>query len=62
MEDEVFAFRLPETVSIALLVIGGMYGNGDVRKRKLMEEGFNYDLIQDCVNELFPIVKKYQGK
>ena len=53
-------FNLPETVSAAILVIGGEFGNGEERKRQLEEAGYNYKEVQTCVNELLPILEKYE--
>ena len=53
-------FNLPETVSAAILVIGGEFGNGEERKRELERAGYNYDEVQACVNELLPILEKYE--
>lgn len=53
-------FNLPEPVSCAILVIGGEFGNGEERKRLLEEAGYNYEEVQTCVNELLPILKKYE--
>ena len=50
---------IPKTVGTALCVIAGMYGIGDERKRRLEAEGYNYNTVQSCVNELIPIIKKY---
>lgn len=52
---------LPVTVSTALLVIAGAYGNGEERKEKLMKDGYEPIKIQSCVNELYPIIRKYGG-
>ena len=57
----VTAINLPDTVSVALLVIAGQFGNGDVRKQKLRKAGYNPVKIQACVNELLPILNKYGG-
>ena len=57
----VTVFNIPETVSVALLVIAGEFGNGEDRKNKLKKAGYNPTLIQSCVNELIPILKKYGG-
>lgn len=54
-------FNLPETVSVAILVIAGEFGNGGDRKRQLEQAGYNYNEVQSCVNELLPILKKYEG-
>lgn len=50
---------IPKTVGAALCVIAGMYGIGDERKHRLEAEGYNYNTVQSCVNELMPIIKKY---
>ena len=57
----VTAINLPDTVSVALLVIAGQFGNGDDRKQKLTKAGYNSTTVQDCVNELLPILNKYGG-
>ncbi len=57
----VTAFNLPVTVSAALLVIAGQFGNGDERKQKLTKAGYNPAEVQACVNELLPILNKYGG-
>lgn len=53
------AINLPRTVSVALLVIAGEFGNGDERKKKLKKAGYDYNTIQNCVNELIPLLNKY---
>ena len=57
----VTAFNMPETVSVAFLVIAGQFGNGDDRKQKLTKSGYNPATVQACVNELLPILDKYGG-
>lgn len=57
----VTAINLPDTVSVALLVIAGQFGNGDERKQKLTKSGYNPVTVQACVNELLPILNKYGG-
>lgn len=57
----VTAINLPDTVSVALLVIAGQFGNGDDRKQKLTKAGYNPVNIQACVNDLLPILNKYGG-
>lgn len=37
---------------IAREVIAGVYGNGDERKKKIEAEGYNYNVVQNKVNEL----------
>lgn len=57
----VTAINLPQTVSVALLVIAGQFGNGDERKTKLTNAGYNAKTVQNCVNDLLPIINKYGG-
>ena len=37
---------------IAQEVINGLWGNGDERRRRLTEAGYDYDVIQKAVNDL----------
>lgn len=39
-------------MQVAKDVIAGKYGNGDVRKRRLENAGYNYLEVQKCVNKL----------
>lgn len=55
----VTAINLPETVSVSLLVIAGKFGIGEERKKALEKAGYNYRKVQNCVNELIPIINKY---
>ena len=52
--------NLPQTVSVAILVIAGAFGNGEERKERLKKSGYDYQKIQNCVNDLLPIIKKYE--
>ena len=52
---ECTAINLPQTVSVALLVIAGQFGNGQDRKQKLEKAGYNPQEVQRCVNALLPI-------
>lgn len=52
--------KIPDVMSVALLVIAGNYGNGDERKQKLQAEGYNYSKVQSCVNDLIKLISKYQ--
>lgn len=56
---DVTAINLPQTVSVALLVIAGQFGNGDMRKTKLTNAGYDAQTVQNCVNDLLPIIHKY---
>lgn len=55
----VTAINLPSVVSVSLLVIAGKYGTGEERKKKLERDGYSYSTVQNCVNELLPILNKY---
>ena len=57
----VTAINLPDTVSMALRVIAVQFGNGDDRKHKLTNAGYNPATVQASVNELLPILNKYGG-
>ena len=57
----VTVFNMPETVSVAFLVIAGQFGNGDDRKQKLLKAGYNPATVQACVNDILPILNKYGG-
>ena len=46
---------------VALAVFAGVYGSGAERFRKLEEDGYNSDRVQDCVNELCKLIEKYGG-
>ena len=52
--------KLPTTVAGAILVIAGMYGNGEDRKTALKKDGFNPEEVQKAVNDLLPIINKYK--
>lgn len=58
---DVTAINLPQTISVALLVIAGQFGNGNERKTKLTNAGYNAQTVQNCVNDLLPIIAKYGG-
>ena len=57
--ETITAIELPETVAVALLVIGGKYGNGQERTDALTAAGYDYNQVQKCVNELVKVVEKY---
>ena len=52
--------ELNATVSLALEVIAGMWGNGDERKKKLESAGYDYNRVQKCVNELMALMQRYE--
>lgn len=54
-----FLIELTPVVAIAFEVIAGKYGVGEERKKKLEREGYDYNKVQSCVNELVNIINKY---
>ena len=60
MSLQTVVVKLPTTISGAILVIGGMYGNGEERKTALKKDGFNPEEVQKAVNDLLPIINKYK--
>lgn len=58
--SEIKMYTLPTTVAVAILVIGGNYGNGSDRIKRLKEDGFDPVKVQKCVNDLLPIIKRYR--
>lgn len=60
MNNETFVIKLPSVISGAILVIVGMYGNGEERKKALEKDGFNASEVQRAVNDLLPIFNKYK--
>lgn len=58
--SEIKMYSLPTTVALAILVIGGNYGNGSDRIKRLKEDGFDPVKVQKCVNDLLPIIKRYR--
>lgn len=55
----VTAVNMPEIISVALLVIAGQFGDGVERQTRLKAAGYDAKKVQACVNELYPIIKKY---
>jgi hypothetical protein len=43
---------MKDNYTVAVEVIAGLYGNGEERKRKLQELGYNYTEVQSIVNTL----------
>lgn len=52
--------KLPETVSVALLVLAGEYGNDSARINALKKDGYNPTKVQNCVNDLCDIIERYK--
>lgn len=57
---ETVMVKLPDTMSVALMVLGGAYGNYPERKTNLEKAGYNYNKVQQCVNELYNLMEKYK--
>lgn len=55
-----FLIELTPIVSIAFEVIAGKYGTGEERRRLLEREGYDYNKIQSCVNDLIAVMAKYE--
>lgn len=51
--------KIPTVVGVALEVIGDKYGVGKARIDALTKAGYDADVVQQCVNELLPIIRKY---
>ena len=58
--SEIKMYSLPATIAVAILVIGGQYGNGTDRVKRLKADGFDPVKVQKCVNDLLPLIKRYQ--
>ena len=56
---ETLLIELTPVMTIALEVIAGKYGNGTERIKNLQDKGYDYKLIQSCVNDLIAIMEKY---
>lgn len=54
-----FIIELPDTIVVALAVICGHYGNGNERKELLTSDGYDYNTVQSCVNDLLEVFDKY---
>ena len=52
--------KFPDTINVAMAVIVGFYGNGKDRKEKLEAEGYDYNTVQECVNEILRVFQKYE--
>ena len=57
--ETITAIDLPEIIAVSLLVIGGKYGNGQERVDSLTADGYNYNRVQKCVNDMLKVIEKY---
>ena len=51
-EKQLFDKPVKTTTQIAKEVIKGLWGNGNSRKQKLLEKGYDYKVVQEEVNKL----------
>ena len=56
--ETITAIDIPETFAVALLVIAGKYGNGQDRIDKLTADGYDYNCVQKCVNDILKVMEK----
>ena len=54
-----YMFEIPPVVSTAFEVLAGKYGVGDERRKALEKDGYDYNRVQSCVNELVKLLSKY---
>ena len=54
-----YMFEIPPVVSTAFEVLAGKYGVGGERRKALEKEGYDYNKVQSCVNELVKLMNKY---
>lgn len=59
--NEFNILSLPSTIGVAFLVLAGCYGNGEERVERLEADGYDYNIVQDCVNDLCELIEKYGG-
>ena len=57
--ETITAIELPEIFATALLVIAGKYGNGQERVDTLTSDGYDYNRVQKCVNDILRVIEKY---
>ena len=51
---------LPSVLYGALEVLSGVHGTGEQRKQSLKASGYDAEQVQKLVNELVPILAKYE--
>ena len=52
-------YAKPITPELIMDILNGEYGNGEVRKAKLTNQGYNYDDVRAKINELNKIGKEF---
>lgn len=58
--DNICLLTMPTILGVAFMVLAGMYGNGEERVERLEAEGYDYNTVQDCVNDLIDLIEKYE--
>lgn len=56
---DMFSLKLSENILVSICVLGGYYGTGEERKQLLKEAGYEPREIQECVNDLYKVFKKW---
>lgn len=51
--------KIPTNIAVAIEVINGIYGNDSNRIEALEKSGYDAKKVQQCVNDLLPIWKKW---
>ena len=51
--------NLPTTVAVAFAVLANEYGVNEERKQALEKAGYDYNKVQNCVNDLLKLMSKY---
>lgn len=51
----------PGTFGAAIAVLSDCYGKGEERKKSLEADGYDYQEVQSCVNELCEIMEKFSN-
>lgn len=57
--NEFNLLSIPSVIGVAFLVLAGEYGNGEERVQRLEDDGYDYNQVQDCVNDLVAMIEKY---
>lgn len=55
-----YMIELTPVVAIAFEVLAGKWGNDAERKKKLEAEGYDYNKVQKCVNDLVALMERYK--
>lgn len=58
MNNQITCCTIPENLSAAILVLSGYYGNGTERQKKLEADGYNYNTVQEYVNQLILLIER----